>query len=140
LLIVGIQSAVAHACYYKRARASFIAFFSAPPMAGRFCLLNMMEKPFQDFMGLGKIPETGDGAMSDYQTVLNSANHLPVGDRVQLIQALWDSLPADSLPPLSQDWITEIDRRSDEYDAGLVQTISWEAIRGEAMRQIGSPE
>ena len=34
--------------------------------------------------------------MSNYETLLAEANLLPVGDRIQLIEAIWDTLPADS--------------------------------------------
>ncbi len=34
--------------------------------------------------------------MSNYETLLAEANLLPVRDRIQLIEALWDTLPADA--------------------------------------------
>ena len=40
------------------------------------------------------------------------------------------------MPALSDEWVTEINRRSDEYDAGKVQTIPWEQIRSEALGPI----
>jgi putative addiction module component (TIGR02574 family) len=75
--------------------------------------------------------------MADYETVFAAASGLPIADRVQLIEALWDTLPADCLPPLSDQWIAEIQRRSAEYDAGSVQTVPWEQIRAEALRRAG---
>jgi putative addiction module component (TIGR02574 family) len=75
--------------------------------------------------------------MLDYQTLLADASNLPVPDRIQLIEALWDTLPEDSLPPLTDEWLVEIKRRSAEYDAGTVQTVAWEKIRGEALRRAG---
>ncbi len=75
--------------------------------------------------------------MSTYETLLADASRLPIGDRVQLIEALWDTLPDDSLPPLSAEWAAEIQRRSAEYDSGSVSTVPWEEIRAEAMRRIG---
>jgi hypothetical protein len=38
--------------------------------------------------------------------------------RIQLIEALWDTVPEDALPPLSEEWLAEISQRSAEYDAG----------------------
>lgn len=67
--------------------------------------------------------------MPDYETLLADASLLPVAARVQLIEALWDTLPADRLPPLTDAWIAEIERRSAEFDSGLVQTTPWEQIR-----------
>lgn len=75
--------------------------------------------------------------MSSFETLLADASHLPVADRIQLIEALWDSLPADSLPPLSNEWLEELQRRSAEYDSGSAQTTPWEQIRADALRRMG---
>ena len=74
--------------------------------------------------------------MPDYDTLLADAAQLPVDARIQLIEALWDTVPEDALPPLSDEWLAEIRRRSAEYDAGLVQPIPWEQVRTEALRRI----
>jgi putative addiction module component (TIGR02574 family) len=37
---------------------------------------------------------------------------LPIADRIQLIEELWDTLPSDALPPISDEWIVEIENRS----------------------------
>ena len=74
--------------------------------------------------------------MSDYESLLADASQLPVDARIQLIEALWDTVPEDALPALSDEWLAEIQRRSAEYDAGLVQPIPWEQIRTEALRRI----
>lgn len=75
--------------------------------------------------------------MPDYETVLADARRLALVERIQLIEALWDTVPADSLPPLTDEWITEIQRRSAEYDSGLAQTVPWEQIRADALRRAG---
>jgi len=75
--------------------------------------------------------------MRDYEAVLADATSLPVVERIQLIEALWDTLPGDVLPPLSDEWIAEIERRSAEYDSGSVQTVPWEQIRADALRRAG---
>jgi len=49
--------------------------------------------------------------MLNYETLLADASRLPVVNRIQLIEALWDTLPADSLPPLSDEWIIFKSRR-----------------------------
>ena len=43
----------------------------------------------------------------------------------------------DDLPPLTAEWLAEVDRRSAEFDAGAVMPISWEQIKSEAMRRAG---
>jgi putative addiction module component (TIGR02574 family) len=75
--------------------------------------------------------------MPSYETLLADARRLPVTDRIQLIEALWDTLPAEYLPPLTDEWSAEIQRRSAEYDSGSVQTVPWEQIRAEALRRAG---
>lgn len=75
--------------------------------------------------------------MCGYERLLADASRLPVSDRIQLIEALWDTLPADCLPRLTHEWIAEIQRRSAEYDSGSVQTVPWEQIRADALRRAG---
>jgi putative addiction module component (TIGR02574 family) len=75
--------------------------------------------------------------MPTYETLLADAARLPVADRIQLIDAIWDTLPADSLPPLSDEWVAEIRQRSAEYDSGAVETVPWEQIKDEALRRAG---
>lgn len=75
--------------------------------------------------------------MSTYETLLAEAAQLPVADRIRLMEGIWDSLPGDALPPLSDEWVTEIQRRSAEYDAGAAETVSWEQVKAEALRRVG---
>ena len=75
--------------------------------------------------------------MPSYETILTDASRLPVVDRIHLIEALWDTLPADTPPPLSDEWIAEIQQRSAEYDSGSVPTIPWEQVRAEALHRAG---
>jgi putative addiction module component (TIGR02574 family) len=74
--------------------------------------------------------------MSDYQSLFADASQLPVGERVQLIEALWETLPDEAVPPLSDEWRAEIERRSAEFDAGSVQPIPWEQVRTESMQRL----
>ena len=75
--------------------------------------------------------------MPTYETLLADATRLPVADRIQLIDAIWDTLPADALPPLSDEWTAEIRRRSAEYDSGCAETVPWEQIKAEALGRAG---
>lgn len=74
--------------------------------------------------------------MSNYESILADAAQLPVVDRIQLIEALWDTVPEDALPPLSEEWLSEIERRSAEFDSGLVGTVPWEEVKAEALRRL----
>jgi putative addiction module component (TIGR02574 family) len=78
--------------------------------------------------------------MHDYKTLLCDATRLPVAERIELIEALWDSVPPGSLPPLTPEWIAEIQQRSAEYDSGSAQTVPWEQIRADALRRAGVSE
>ena len=75
--------------------------------------------------------------MPNYETLLADAARLPVEDRLRLLDGIWDTLPSDALPPLSEEWTAEIQRRSAEYDAGRVQTVSWDEIKADALRRVG---
>lgn len=68
--------------------------------------------------------------MSDIRSLLADISKLSVDERVQLIEALWDTVPQDAMPPLSDEWLAEIARRSAEYDSGSVTPISRGARSG----------
>lgn len=74
--------------------------------------------------------------MSTYESLFADALQLPIAERIRLIEALWDTVPDESLPPLSEEWLAEIQRRSAEYDAGNVETVPWETIRADAMERL----
>jgi putative addiction module component (TIGR02574 family) len=74
--------------------------------------------------------------MSDFRSLLADASLLPVGERVQLIEALWDTVPQDAMPLLSDEWLAEIARRSAEFDAGAVTPVPWEQVREESLRRL----
>jgi putative addiction module component (TIGR02574 family) len=76
----------------------------------------------------------------NYESLLADASRLPVVDRIQLIEALWDTVPAGALPPLTDEWLEEIKRRSAEYESGSVQTVPWEQIRADALRRVGATD
>jgi putative addiction module component (TIGR02574 family) len=46
--------------------------------------------------------------MSNYEDLLAEASQLTVADRIRLVEALWETLPPESLPPLSDEWMSEI--------------------------------
>jgi putative addiction module component (TIGR02574 family) len=74
---------------------------------------------------------------SEFDAVLLAAQGLPEQDRLRLIDALWDSVPADAEAPFSDEWAREIERRAAEIDAGTAQTIPWIQVRDEALARIG---
>lgn len=76
--------------------------------------------------------------MPTYETLLVDASRLPVADRIQLFDAIWDTLPENSLPPLSDEWAAEIQRRSAEYDSGSVATVPWDQVKADALHRLAA--
>ena len=74
--------------------------------------------------------------MSDYTHILAAASQLPVDQRMQLIDDLTDTLP-EHPSGLSPEWIEEIERRSAEIDAGMVELVDWETVRKDLFRRVG---
>ncbi len=78
--------------------------------------------------------------MPDFDTLLADASQLPLTGRLQLIDALWETVPEESQPALSPEWLTEIERRSAEFDSGQVQSMAWDDIRAAALNRLKQPE
>lgn len=74
--------------------------------------------------------------MADYQTLLADASRLPLDARIQLIDALRETVPEEAMPPLSSEWLAEIERRSSEYDEGKVETVPWQQVRAQALGRL----
>jgi len=74
--------------------------------------------------------------MSTIDALLADAAQLPVADRLELIDAIWDTLPDEALPPLSAEWMAEIQRRSAELAAGTAKTIPWDVVHSEALARL----
>ena len=68
------------------------------------------------------------------QEVLKSAKALPAEAQLELIEALIAGLDEAVPEALDEAALAEIQRRSAEYDAGLVQPVPWSAVRRGARR------
>ncbi len=75
--------------------------------------------------------------MSDFDSVLKDTNQLSTPERLRLIDALWDSVPADAELPVSEEWASELERRVVAIQQGTMKTVSWDVIRAEALARIG---
>jgi len=75
--------------------------------------------------------------MADFNSVLDDARRLPPEERLKLIDALWESVPADLDVALHPDWAPELERRVAAIEAGTAETIPWATIREEALARIG---
>jgi putative addiction module component (TIGR02574 family) len=64
---------------------------------------------------------------------------LSPAERIQLAADLWDSVAADpqSLPPLTEAQIAEIERRLAEHARDPSSSIGWEELRARLWSRIG---
>jgi len=75
--------------------------------------------------------------MSEYESVLSAAARLSVTERLRLIDDLAATVPDDQPPVLSDEWLCEIERRSAELDAAVVEAESWSEVRERLFRKAG---
>jgi putative addiction module component (TIGR02574 family) len=61
--------------------------------------------------------------------LLNELMQLSVEDRLDLVQDLWGSIPAENFPPLSEEQMAELDRRLDEHERDPSRASLWEEVR-----------
>jgi putative addiction module component (TIGR02574 family) len=66
----------------------------------------------------------------------NDLRALPLSERLQLIEDLWDSIDADSETLPVPDWHRgEIDRRLEALDSGTSIGASWSEVRDRILRK-----
>jgi putative addiction module component (TIGR02574 family) len=75
--------------------------------------------------------------MTEYESVLSAASQLSVDERLRLIDDLAATVPDDRPPTLSAEWLNEIERRSDEIDAGQATLESWESVPKQLFGKVG---
>jgi putative addiction module component (TIGR02574 family) len=68
------------------------------------------------------------------QDILQAALNLSDDEQLQLVAALVAAVDERGLRPFDDSWLDEIQRRSAEYDAGLVQPIPWSEVKDRAGR------
>ena len=75
--------------------------------------------------------------MSQPAIDLGSLRRLPVPERLQLVEDIWDSIavetPAPDLP-LTPALLSELDRRVKDLDEGREPTFSWDEVRERVFR------
>ena len=62
---------------------------------------------------------------------------LQPGERESLAQDLLDSLEREPLSDISEDWLTEIDRRIKDIEEGHVTMIPYEQFRADLREKTG---
>ena len=69
--------------------------------------------------------------------LIQAALNLPETQRVQIVDALLESLSPDSAEPLNASWLAEIERRSNAIDEGSDTTVPWDEIRTRTRQRLG---
>lgn len=68
--------------------------------------------------------------------ILDSALQLPEDDRARLVDALIPTLALEHRGFFDDALLAEIERRCDEFDAGRVQTFTWEEVKARARAKL----
>lgn len=75
--------------------------------------------------------------MPTFDDVFGAAESLAPTDRIRLVHALWQTIPPAEWPRPNAEWMVEVQRRSDELDAGQMTVSTWEEVRQRARREAG---
>lgn len=71
------------------------------------------------------------------EQILNSALELPDADRLELIEALIDSVEPSDRPPFDESWREVIRRRSADLASGSATPIPWAEVKRRAREATG---
>jgi putative addiction module component (TIGR02574 family) len=71
------------------------------------------------------------------EELLSAASRLNPKERLLLSDMLRETVAPEEWPPLSDDWLEEIDRRAAEYDAGRMPASSWTEVKARVRKQAG---
>jgi putative addiction module component (TIGR02574 family) len=73
--------------------------------------------------------------------LLTTAKALPLPERIELAEALWDSITQEGYePPLTPAQAAELDRRLEEHHRDPQSAISWEQVKAELEQKHGRPK
>jgi putative addiction module component (TIGR02574 family) len=64
--------------------------------------------------------------------LINEAKNLPLSQRIELIEALWESIAQEGYEPtLTPEQADELDRRLSAHQQDPDDVISWESVRSD---------
>lgn len=70
-------------------------------------------------------------------TGIEQLRGLPVSERIQLVEDLWDTIAEDSdLVRLSDAQISELDRRLDRFEAAPGEGVEWSALKTRIIKSL----
>ena len=62
--------------------------------------------------------------------LLDTAKSLPLADRIELIEALWESIAREGYEPeLTREQAAELDRRLEAHQQNPDDVVSWDSIK-----------
>lgn len=68
--------------------------------------------------------------MATYSEILTAVQDLPTVEQIRLLDALQENIAHQELPPLSQEWLAEIERRTAEIKADRMEVYPWRETLG----------
>ncbi len=69
--------------------------------------------------------------------LLDTAKNLPLADRVELIEALWESIAQEGYQPeLTPEQAAELDRRLEAHRLDPQDVVSWESVKAGLQDQV----
>ena len=77
------------------------------------------------------------GLMNPHALDLDMLRRLPVAERLQLVEDLWDSIAVDTPSPeipMSPELVAELERRLKDLDEGRERAFSWEEVREKILK------
>ena len=63
-------------------------------------------------------------------------SHLSPAERIELLEALWDSLEPDEAAPVSPELAEELERRSADAEADPTAGRSWEDVHADLKKRL----
>jgi putative addiction module component (TIGR02574 family) len=78
--------------------------------------------------------------MADTGKTIDELRKLPISERLQLVEDLWDSIAEDSPEepfPVTPELAEELDRRLAEFEADPDSALPWEEVRERIRRLAG---
>jgi len=73
--------------------------------------------------------------------LLEAVKSLPLPDRIELVDAVWETIAAEGYePPLSESQAAELQRRLEEHRRDPASGIPWETVKAELQEKYGRRE
>jgi putative addiction module component (TIGR02574 family) len=66
------------------------------------------------------------------EQIRRAALALPEEERAQLVDDLISTLKPENAAPLDDAWLAEVEKRTQEFDAGGVEAFTWEEVKEQA--------